>query len=45
MVTHLTVELRWPNLRVEWKKKQTIEVFDKVCPLDCNVIVNEKEKN
>ena len=44
MATHTTVEHRWPDLRMEWKKKQLIEVFDMACPLDCNVIENEKEK-
>ena len=44
MATHTTVEHRWPDLRVEWKKKQLIEVFDMACPLDCNVIETEKEK-
>ena len=44
MATHTTFEHRWPDLRVEWKKKQLIEVFDMVCPLDCNVIEKEKEK-
>ena len=42
MVTHTTVDHRWPDLRVEWKKKQMIEVFDMACPLDCNVIEKEK---
>ena len=42
--THTTVEHRWPDLRVEWKKKQLIEVFDMACPLDCNVTEKEKEK-
>ena len=45
MATHTTVEHRWPDLRVEWKKKQLIEVFDMACPLDCNVTEKEKEKN
>ena len=44
MATHTTVEHRWPDLRVEWEKKQLIEVFDMACPLDCNVIEKEKEK-
>ena len=44
MATHTTVEHRWPDLRVEWKKKQLIEVFDMACPLDCNVTEKEKEK-
>ena len=44
MATHTTVEHRWPDLRVEWKKKQLIKVFDMACPLDCNVIEKEKEK-
>ena len=44
MATHTTVEHRWPDLRVEWKKKHLIEVFDMACPLDCNVIEKEKEK-
>ena len=43
MAIHTTVEHRWPDLRVEWKKKQLIEVFDMACPLDCNVIEKEKE--
>ena len=45
MVTHTTVEHRWPDLIVEWKKKQMIEVFEMACPLYCNVIEKEKEKN
>ena len=44
MATHTTVEHRWPDLRVEWKKKQLIEVFDMACSLDCNVTEEEKEK-
>ena len=44
MVTHITVEHRWPDLRVEWKKKQLIEVFDMASPLDCNVAEKGKEK-
>ena len=44
MATHTTVEHRWPDLRVGWKKKQLIEIFDMACPLDCNVIEKEKEK-
>ena len=44
MATHTTVEYRWPDLRVEWKKKQVIKVFDLACPLDCNIIEKEKEK-
>ena len=44
MAAHTTIEHRWPDLRVEWKKKQLIEVFDMACPLDCNVIEKEKEK-
>ena len=44
MATHITVEHRWPDFRVEWKKKQLIEVFDMACSLDCNVIEKEKEK-
>ena len=44
MATHTTVEHCWPDLRVEWKKKQLIEVFDMACPLDYNVIEKEKEK-
>ena len=44
MATHTTVEHRWLDLRVEWKKKQLIKVFDIACPLDCNVIEKEKEK-
>ena len=44
MVTHTTVEHRWQDLRVEWKKKQMIEVLGVACPLDCNVIEKEKEK-
>ena len=41
---HTIVEHHWPDLRVDWKKKQLIEVFDMACPLDCNVIEKEKEK-
>ena len=44
MVTHTKVEHRWPDLRVEWKKKQMIKVFDMASPLDCKVIEKEKEK-
>ena len=44
VVTHTIVEYRWPDLRVQWKKKQMIEVFDMACPLDCNVFEKEKEK-
>ena len=44
MATHTTVEHCWPDLRVEWKKKQVIEVFHMACPLDCNVIEKKKEK-
>ena len=44
IVTHITVEHRWPDLRVEWKKKQMIEAFEMTCPLDCNVSEKEKEK-
>ena len=44
MATHITVEHRWPDLRVEWKKKQMIEVFDMACLLDCSVMEKEKEK-
>ena len=38
MATHTTVEHRWPDLRVEWKKKQLIEVFDMGLPtgLQCH---------
>ena len=42
MAADTTVEHRWPDLRVEWKKKQLIEVFDMAYPLDCNVIEKEK---
>ena len=41
--THI-VEHRLPDLRVEWKKKQVIEVFDVACPLDYIVTEKEKEK-
>ena len=44
MVTHTTVEHRWPDLRLELKKQKLIEVFDIACPLDCNVKEKEKEK-
>ena len=44
MATHITVQHRWPDLKVEWKKKQLIEVFDMACPLYCNVREKEKEK-
>ena len=45
MATHTTVEHRWPDLLVEWKKKQLIEVFNIACPLDCNVMEKEKRKD
>ena len=45
MATHTTVEHRWPDIRVEWKKKQLIEVFDMACPLDCNVIEKENKRS
>src|SRR5215469_233717 len=44
MSTHTKVYHRWPDLRVEWKKKNLIEVFDMSCPLDCNVQEKEQEK-
>ena len=40
---HTTDEHPWPDIKVEWKKKQRIEVFDMTCSLDCSV--TEKEKN
>ena len=43
MATHITVKHRWPDLTVEWKKKQFKEVFNMACPLDCNVTEKEKE--
>ena len=45
MATHTTVEHRWPDLRVKWKKKQLIEVFDMACPLDSNVTKKEKKRS
>ena len=42
MATHTIVEHRWPDLRLEWRKKQLIEVFDMACPPDCNVMEKEK---
>ena len=43
MATHTTVEHSRPDLRVEWKKKQLIEVFGMAYPVDCNVIEKEQK--
>ena len=45
MATCTTVEHRWSDLRVEWKKKQLIEVFDMTCFLDCNVMKKKKKRS
>jgi hypothetical protein len=42
--THTKVEHRWPDLRIEDKRKKWIWILDMSCPSDDNVVRKEEEK-
>jgi hypothetical protein len=42
--THMKVNHRWPDLRIEDKAKKVIFIIDMSCPSDSNVIKKEDEK-